>query len=87
MSSYSTVSQHLLFYMEWAPLFNHKAIKADILKHVSTKESNLLEDGAVILVAPDENFGDGSEGLDQETPVALRDRLVLVQHRVQIPGR
>ena len=48
---------------------------------------HLLKDGAVVLVAPDENLGDGPQGLDQQAPVSIRHRLVLVQHRVQVPGR
>ena len=47
---------------------------------------HLLKDGAVVLVAPDENLGDGPQRLDQQAPVSVRHRLVLVQHRVQVSG-
>ncbi len=50
-------------------------------------EKNLLKDGAVILITPDKNFCNRSQRLDQQTTVALRHSLVLVQHWVQIPEK
>jgi len=43
-----------------------------------------VEDGAVVLVAPDEDLGDGTERLDEEALVAVRHHLVLRDDGVEI---
>ena len=45
--------------------------------------SNSLENGAVILIAPDQDLGDAPQGLDEQMLVLLADALVLGQHIVQ----
>ena len=45
-----------------------------------------LEDGAVVLVAPDEYLGDGPQSLHQQAAVPLRDGVVLLQDIVQMPA-
>ena len=45
----------------------------------------LLEDGAVVLVSPDEYLSDGANGLHQQVPVAVGYRRVLSQDMVHIP--
>ena len=52
----------------------------------ATTTANSLEDRAVILVAPDENLRDGPQSLDQQAPVSIRHRLVLVQDGVKVSG-
>lgn len=54
---------------------------------MSGRVMDLLKHGAVVLVSPDEDLGDGPERLHQQAAVALIDRLVLGQHRVQIPRK
>ena len=51
-------------------------------QHVPLKEE--VKHGAVILVSPDQDLGNGSDGLHQQPLVALGDCLVLAQHRVKI---
>lgn len=51
-------------------------------QHVLLQEE--VEDGAVILVAPDEDLGDGAQRLHQDALVLLRHRLVLGQQVVQV---
>ena len=48
---------------------------------------NSLEDGAVILIAPDEDLSDGSERFHEQTSIPLGHGLVLRKHRVQIPRK
>lgn len=43
-----------------------------------------LEHGAVILVAPNEDLGDTSQTLHQQSSVVFRHCRVLLQHRVEI---
>lgn len=51
------------------------------------KQTPLLKHRAVILVPPDEDLGDGPDGLHQQVPVLLCDGGVLGQHVVQVPER
>lgn len=53
----------------------------------NSQKNHWLKDGAVVLVAPDEDFSNRSQGLDQQRLVPLRHLLVLHQHAVEIPGR
>ena len=43
-----------------------------------------VKDRAVILISPDEDLRNGPDRLHQQPLVALRDCLVLAQHRVEI---
>lgn len=47
----------------------------------------LLKYRAVILIPPDQDLGDGSNGLHQQVPVLLCDSGVFGQNMVQIPER
>lgn len=50
-----------------------------------TRDYYLLEDGAVVLVAPDQDLGNGAQRLDKKVLVVLRHRLVLVQNAEKVP--
>lgn len=43
-----------------------------------------LKHTAVILVSPDEDFWDGSQGFHQQTPVSLSHSLILAQQTMEI---
>lgn len=47
---------------------------------------SLLKHGAVILVSPNQDLGDGADGLHQQVPVLLRDCCVFGQDMVQVPA-
>lgn len=49
--------------------------------------SHLLKDSAVILITPNEDFGDGPECFDQSAAVPLRHRRVAWKDRVQVPAK
>lgn len=51
------------------------------------KQTPLLKYRAVILIPPDQDLGDGSDGLHQQVPVLFCDGGVFGQHVVQIPER
>lgn len=53
---------------------------------VNIKEGRTaLEDRAVILIAPNEDFGDGANGLDEQVPVVIGHRRVLRQDVIHVP--
>ena len=57
-------------------------------KNQKTKNRKpLLKYRAVILIPPDQNLGDGSDGLHQQVPVLFCDGGVFGQNVVQIPER
>ncbi len=43
-----------------------------------------IEDGAVVLVAPDQDLGDGTERFDEEALVAVCDHLVLSDDGIEV---
>ena len=64
--------------------FQRKLQDVDLLPQVKTRHS--LEDWTVVLVAPDQDLRDRPQSLDQQAPVSVSHRLVLMQHRAQISG-
>ena len=54
----------------------------EVGEHISLKEE--VEHGAVVLVAPDENLGDGAKRLHEQALVAVRDHLVLGDDGVEV---
>jgi hypothetical protein len=48
------------------------------------KESHLLEDGTIVLIAPDENFGNTAQRLGEKISVRVRDDGIPLQDTVQL---
>ena len=46
--------------------------------------ANILEDAAVILIAPDQYLGDAAQCFDEQVFVVLGDRLILVEDSEQV---